>query len=103
MDSMLKNAVRLDRQRVEYMINSYKSELKELPKGTISEKHVGSKTYYYLKYRSGSKVISDYINAEDLPTVLEIVERKKHIRTMIHFLKNEKAMADSILKGRRRR
>ncbi|MCR5109010.1 MAG: hypothetical protein K6B28_12720 [Lachnospiraceae bacterium] len=101
MNNMLKDAIRQDRRRVEYMLDSYKNELKKLPKGTISEKHVGNKTYYYLKYRSGSKVISDYINRDELSDVLEIVERKQHIKTMIRFLKTEKATADRLLGGRK--
>ncbi|MCR4924604.1 MAG: hypothetical protein K5931_11405 [Lachnospiraceae bacterium] len=100
MNNMIKSAIRQDKKRVEYMLESYKAELKSLPKGTISEKRVGNKTYYYLKYRQGSKVISDYISKEDLSGVKEIIERKQHIKTMIRFLKLEKDTADRLLRNK---
>ena len=48
------------------MLAKYQSELSILPKGAISEKKVGEKTYYYLKYRDGKKVISQYVSKKDM-------------------------------------
>ncbi|HAG68640.1 MAG TPA: hypothetical protein DCL38_01545 [Lachnospiraceae bacterium] len=97
---MLTNTFKQERDRIEYMINEYSKRLKELPKGTLSAKHVGTKTYYYLKYRVGKKVVSDYVRKEQLPALKESLEHKKHIKTMLRFLKEELSMADRLLKAR---
>ncbi len=98
---MLTNSVKQERDRMEYMVGEYLKKLKELPKGTLSAKTVGTKTYYYLKYRSGKKVVSDYVTREELPELKEKLEHKRHIKTMIRFLKEEIKMADRLLGGRR--
>ncbi len=96
--NMLTSTVKQERDRIEYMVEEYLKKLKELPKGTLSEKNVGTKTYYYLKYRVGKKVVSDYVTKEELPALREKLEHKKHIKTMIRYLKEELAMADRLLK-----
>ena len=95
--NMLKNTVKQERDRIEYMVNGYLQKLEGLPKGTLSAKHVGTKTYYYLKYRVGKKVVSDYVKKEELPALKEKLEHKKHIKTMLRFLKEELSMADKLL------
>ncbi|MBQ1525564.1 MAG: hypothetical protein IJR19_09650 [Lachnospiraceae bacterium] len=94
---MLTNSVKQERDRIEYMLKEYSRRLEGYPKGTLSERHVGTKTYYYLKYRSGKKVISDYVTREEYPELMEKLEHKKHIKTMIRFLKGELALADKLL------
>ena len=95
---MLTNTVKQERDRIEYMIGEYSRRLKELPKGTLSAKHVGTKTYYYLKYRVGKKVVSDYVKREELPVLKEALEHKQHIKTMLSFLREELKLADRLLK-----
>ena len=51
--NLLLHTVMQERQRIENMLAQYEAELSLLPKGTISEKNSGGKTYYYLKYRDG--------------------------------------------------
>ncbi|MCR5790756.1 MAG: hypothetical protein K6G83_12775 [Lachnospiraceae bacterium] len=97
---MLEATIKQERDRIEYMLLRYQKMLQELPKGTLSEKKVGTKTYFYLKYRVGKKVVSDYVKKEQLPELLEQLEHKKHIKTMVRFLKEELAMADKILKSK---
>lgn len=53
--NLILHTVTQEKQRIEYMLAKYQSGLSALPKGTISEKAVGKKTYYYLKYRDGKK------------------------------------------------
>ena len=47
--------------RNENMITEYTKELETLPRGKITPKTVNGKTYYYLYYRDGKKVVSKYI------------------------------------------
>ena len=73
------------------MIVEYEKELVVLPKGTIKAKSVGNKTYYYLCYRDGKKVISKYVgkDIEVLNRIKEQLERRNQIESMLKKLKEE--------------
>ena len=88
-----------EKHRIEYMLQKYTASLAELPKGTISEKTVNEKTYYYLKYRDGQKVVSRYVGRQEIDSLRQQINRRKHIETMIKSLQEEKALADRILEG----
>ncbi len=78
--------------RNQKMISEYEDKLISLPKGTIKNKKVGDKTYYYLCYREGKKVISKYIgkDEESLKQVQSLIEERKHIESMLKQLKKER-------------
>ena len=88
-----------EKQRIDYMLDKYQQALEGLPKGTISEKQVGGKTYYYLKYRDGGKVVSKYITKENIDSMRQQIERRRHIESMIRSLSEERALAEKILEG----
>lgn len=67
--NLILHTVMQEKQRIEYMLQRYQRELDGLPKGTISEKAVGGKVYYYLKYRDGKKVVSQYVSRKEIETV----------------------------------
>lgn len=94
---LLTSTVSREIGRIEYMINKYEQIRSALPKGTICEKHIGNKDYYYLKYRDGDRVVSDYIHKEDLKNLTELVEHRKHVELMIRSLKNELKTAGIII------
>ena len=71
---LLTTSVSREIGRIEYMIRKYEEIRSSLPKGTICEKHIGNKDYYYLKYRDGDRIVSDYIHKEDLVNLTELVE-----------------------------
>ena len=98
--NLLLHTVMQERERIENMLAQYEAELSLLPNGTISEKNNGGKTYYYLKYRDGKKVISKYVSRRDIETVREQIEKRKHTEAMIRSLKDEKNIADKILEGK---
>lgn len=81
------------------MLAKYHAEYENLPKGTVSEKQVGERTYYYLKYRLGKKVISQYINKANINEVKEQIERRKHVEKMIKSLQEELDIANKVLEG----
>lgn len=91
--------IKQERQRIEYMLDRYQSELAKFPKGTISTKTTNGKVYHYLKYRDGKKVVSRYIKRDEVEMVRAQVERRKHIETMIRSLKEEREIAEKILEG----
>ena len=81
-----------EKNRNEKMIIEYTRELDILPKGTIKEKKVKDKIYYYLLFREGDKVITKYLgkNEESLSLIKEQLERRKQLERMLQKLKEEK-------------
>ena len=94
---MILTTVMQEKQRIEYMVSKYREEYERLPKGSISEIQKGAKKYYYLKYRDGKKVISQYVSKERIEEVRAQVEKRKHIEAMLKSLQDELAIADKIL------
>lgn len=88
-----------EKERIDRMLKKYQEELEKLPKGTLSEKKAGQSTYFYLKYRDGKKVISQYIPKKDVEDVRKQVEKRRHIETMIRSLQEEHAIAEQALEG----
>ena len=78
--------------RNEKMIIEYTKELEVLPKGKITPKTVNGKTYYYLYYRDGKKVISKYIGKDNdsLTSIRERLTRRSQIEEIMKKLKEEK-------------
>ncbi len=97
--NLILHTVAQEKQRIEYMLMKYQNELSSLPRGTISEKTVGERTYYYLKYRDGKKIVSKYISKKEIENVRTLVERRRHIEAMVKSLQEEKAIADKVLEG----
>lgn len=97
--NLILHTVWQEKQRIKYMLEKYQSELPSLPKGTISEKMVNGKTYYYLKYRDGKKVVSQYVSKKEIENVRSLLEKRRHIEAMVKFLQEEKTIADKVLEG----
>jgi hypothetical protein len=96
---ILKNTVSKECRRIEYMISEYRKVKDSLPKGTVSPKKIGSQTYYYLKYRDGDRIVSDYIHKDELANLTELIEHRKHAELMIRELKDELKRAKSLLRS----
>ena len=90
--SMISTLLIKEKNRNESMIIEYTRELDILPKGTIKEKKVNDKIYYYLLFREGDKVITKYLgkNEESLSLIKEQLERRKQLERMLQKLKEEK-------------
>lgn len=58
-------------------------ELEALPKGSVRTRRLGSHEYYYLNYRDGDKVKSDYIPASEVDDVRGKVERRREIKAAL--------------------
>ena len=61
---MLKTVISREETRNENMIIEYTKKLETLPRGKITPKTINGKTYYYLYYRDGKKIVSKYIGKE---------------------------------------
>ena len=78
--------------RNENMLTEYTKVLETLPRGKITPKTINGKTYYYLYYRDGKKVVSKYIgkDEESLIAVREQLARRSQIEEIIKKQKEEK-------------
>lgn len=56
-------------------------------------------TDYYLKYRDGKRVVSQYVSRKEIEKVRALVEKRRHIEAMVKSLQEEKAIADKVLEG----
>lgn len=79
-DGVLKDVLIEEASRIQKIINIYKEELAELPKGYITTKNIKGKQYPYLQYRDGIKTKSIYIKGDDNLNELENkITRKKDL------------------------
>jgi len=97
--SLMLRTIQKEKSRVDYMLDVYKSKLDTLPKGTIVSKTVGNNIYFYLKYRIGKKVFTDYLGKEDekVASVRADLARRRHIEAMVANLQAELKIAAKVL------
>lgn len=95
--SMILSTISQEKRRIEYMLTKYKDEQDHLLKGSISDKVVGERVYYYLKYRDENKVISQYISKSQIDEIRYEIEKRKHIEAMIKLLYKELEIANKVL------
>ncbi len=80
------------------MILQYLKELETLPKGKLLPKSIKGKKYFYLCYRDGKKVISEYIG-NDKDKIIKIQERlarRNQVEEILKKLKEEKSKIKKI-------
>ena len=97
--SLVLYTVQKEKERVEYMLAAYSRELDDLPRGSVVTKTVGQNNYFYLKYRDGKKVFTDYLgkDGEKVRTVRSQLEKRRHIEAMIAHLQSEQFLANKVL------
>lgn len=98
--NMILTTIMQEKDRISYMLAKYQEEYDRLPKGSISEKKSGDKIYYYLKYREGKKVISQYISKDGIEEIRTKIKKRKHIEAMIKSLQEELSIAEKALEGK---
>ena len=83
------------------MIAAYSEQLENLPRGSVAIKNVGQNTYYYLKYRIGKRVYTDYLgkDGEKIEAIRADLEKRRHIESMIANLRSELSLANKVLEG----
>lgn len=81
------------------MLSKYREQMESMPKGNIYPRERNGKTYYYLKYREGKKVISKYISEKDVENVISDIAKRNHIEAMIKSLQEELSIAEKALEG----
>ena len=96
---MIISTVMREKKRIAFMLDQYRSMAQELPRGSLSERKVKDRTYYYLKYREGGRVITKYIPGEQAELIRSQVDKRRHAEKMIVSLEREMELAERFLGG----
>jgi len=56
------------------------SRLSDLPKGSLKERIISGKKYYYLQYRSGQKVVHKYLGKKKPIEIQKGIDERKHLK-----------------------
>ena len=98
--SVIKGVLLEERERNLMMQNQYLREISALPKGCIVKKSNKSGDYYYLAYREGSRVVSDYLgkDAEKAREAQQNINKRKHLEGLVKNLKRELKLIAKVVK-----
>ena len=99
--SLVSNMIAQEEKRMRSLKESYEEQLLTLPKGTLRIRKKGNNTYYYLAYRNGQKVATDYIGKDetDIARIKEQLEKRRHIEDMLKELTRELVLMKKVLGG----
>jgi hypothetical protein len=77
--SILEEVLVEEHVRSERVSRALTAELAGLPRGSVRERTINGRPYYYLQYREGSHVRSDYVPREDVEALREGLARRKEV------------------------
>lgn len=77
--SILEEVLAEEYERSERVSRALMAELADLPRGSVRERLINGRSYYYLQYREGSRVRSDYVPREDVGALRERLARRKEV------------------------
>jgi hypothetical protein len=84
--SVLKDVLKEELQRLKSLSNIYKGEIKKLPKGSISIKHIRNGDYAYLVFRDGDKVSFNYLgpaSSEKVGQLKEKIDERRKLKSLM--------------------
>ena len=98
--TVIEGVLQEERERNLWMQNMYLQEISELPKGSIVKKSMPSGVYYYLKYRNGDKVVSDYLgkNIEKVNQIEQAIAKRKHLEATVKRIRIELKQIAKVVK-----
>lgn len=79
---------------------AFAAELADLPRGSVRERVINGRTYYYLQYREGNHVKSDYVPRRDLEQLRKRLMRRKEIAAALKEQERSRRQIEKAL-GRR--
>jgi len=89
--SVIEGVLLEEKERNLLMQKQYMQDIAKLPKGSIVKKSKKSGDYYYLTYRSGEKVVSEYLgkNKEKIEKIRQDINKRKHLESVVKNLESE--------------
>lgn len=93
------NLVASEEKKIRVLKEEYEKQLLTLPKGSIRTRKRGERIYYYLSYRDGGKVVTDYVGKEEekISELRELLEKRKHIEGILRRINYELDVAQKVL------
>jgi len=98
--SVIEGVLREERERNLMMQNQYLQEISTLPKGSVVKKSKKSGDYFYLTYRKGNKVVSEYLG-KDTKKVQEVqqnIDKRKYLERLVKNLKGKLKLIAKVVK-----
>lgn len=97
----LLNLISDEVKRIRALKESYVQQLKLLPKGTLQTRRRGKHEYYYLAFRDGKKIITEYVGKDEkrIHELKQSLEKRKHVEDILRQLDRELSIAKRILEG----
>lgn len=83
------------------VLDLYRKRLDSLPKGRMYPKKINGKIYYYLAYRDGKKVKTDYLGKlsdEEIKAMQEKIDQRKRFEERIKEVERRKQFLQKVLK-----
>ncbi len=77
--SMLKGILLESKKYYQDTKQKIEKKLKSLPKGSIKEREISGKNYYYLQKRIGGKVIHKYLGRDKPEELLKQIQERKRL------------------------
>ena len=96
--SVLDDVLKEEYNRSKKIIKLIEDELNSLPKGYISKKKINGKVYYYLQKRQDGKIISKYINKDNIENYQRLLNRRKELEEALKERKEDKKKLERVLK-----
>ncbi len=86
-------------KRMSALRDSYEKQLAALPKGSLRVKERNGNQYFYLAYRNGGKVVSEYMGSDEraIANLKEQLERRKNIEKLLKAIKKELTLMNKVL------
>ena len=75
--SWINDTLQEEKERTLRFIQTCEQEIAGLPKGYISEKNIRGKKTYYLQWREGSRIKSQYVKKGDVEALVKKIEKRK--------------------------
>lgn len=98
--SVLEDILEEEYERSARLIRLMEEEIASLPKGSVRTRRIGSRDYYYLNYREGDKVRSDYIQISAVEEVRGKIARRKELQAALKEQRTSQRQIERAL-GRR--
>lgn len=106
-DIVISGMLRDELKRCHEMLDSLEKSISGLPKGVINLRKKRYKdrvySYYYLKYRSGERVVNKHLRNDDVQEIEKKLEQRKNYEKEMQAYKKKIAYLNKILGAGKRR
>ena len=95
--SVLNGVLHEEYDRINRVILRIEQELRDLPRGYISEKKISGKIYYYLQYREDGKLKSFYLKGEEIISYRRLINHRNELQSKLKELQADRKKLEKIL------